>query len=199
MTGLPLDTASGVRLDLDDPRPDDITLSDVAAALSKTCRFGAQARSFYSVAQHAVLVADLVEDAGHPELALAALHHDSHEAYACDLPTPLKRRIDAASGGYCSRLCDALDAAIHEAFGISGFRDDPLAAEVIKAADEQALLIESQDLLHDGGRGLRADRDIPESLVDSLPAMRGLLDPSQAEQQFVSAHERLVGLHAAAD
>ena len=100
VTGLPLDTASGVRLDLDDPRPDDITLSDVAAALSKTCRFGAQARSFYSVAQHAVLVADLVEDAGHPELALAALHHDSHEAYACDLATPLKHRIDAASGGY---------------------------------------------------------------------------------------------------
>ena len=117
------------------------------------------------------------EDAGHPELALAALHHDSHEAYACDLPTPLERRIDAASGGYYSRLCDALDAAIDEAFGISGLRDDPLAAEVIRAADEQALLIESQDLLHDGGRGLRADRDIPESLVDSLPAMRGCSTP----------------------
>jgi 5'-deoxynucleotidase YfbR-like HD superfamily hydrolase len=25
---------------------------------------------------------------GRPDLARAALHHDSHEAFACDLPTP---------------------------------------------------------------------------------------------------------------
>jgi len=54
-----LDTASGRKLDLDNPKPEQIALED-SPALSKVCRFGAQARSFYSVAQHAVLVRDIV-------------------------------------------------------------------------------------------------------------------------------------------
>jgi uncharacterized protein len=75
-----LDTVSGRKLDLDDPKPDQICLEDIASALSKVCRFGAQPKRFYSVAQHAVHVSRMVEDGGRPDLALAALHHDSHEA-----------------------------------------------------------------------------------------------------------------------
>lgn len=130
MTGFALDTASGVRLDLDNPRPEQILLADVAGALSRICRFGAQTRAFYSAAQHAVLVAELVETAGHPEFALAALHHDSHEAFACDLPSPLKRRINAASDGYYERLCDSLDRAINVAFGIGPAGSDPMVARI---------------------------------------------------------------------
>jgi 5'-deoxynucleotidase YfbR-like HD superfamily hydrolase len=59
-------------------------------ALAKICRFGAQTKHFYSVAQHALLVRRLVLDAGHDDLELIALHHDSHEAFVGDLPTPLK-------------------------------------------------------------------------------------------------------------
>src|SRR5215211_3245285 len=88
-----IDTASGVRLDLDHPRSEDIRIEDVAGGLSKVCRFGAQALEYYSVAQHALLVRRLVEEGGYPELALAALHHDSHEAYLCDIPSPLKSKI----------------------------------------------------------------------------------------------------------
>ena len=88
-----IDTASGIRLDLDDPRSEDIRIEDVAGGLSKVCRFGAQPLEYYSVAQHASLVRQLVVEAGYPELALAALHHDSHEAYLCDIPSPLKSKI----------------------------------------------------------------------------------------------------------
>lgn len=55
-----LDTFSGRKLNLSDPEPDQIAVEDIASALSKICRFGAQARHFYSVAQHAMLVSDLV-------------------------------------------------------------------------------------------------------------------------------------------
>ncbi len=90
-----LDTYSGQKLDLDAPTVETIQLEDIAAALSKVCRFGAQAREFYSVAQHAVLVHDLVTgEFGRADLALATLHHDSHEAYTCDVPKPLKDLID---------------------------------------------------------------------------------------------------------
>jgi len=80
------------------------------------------------VAQHSVLVAKLVAEAGRADLALVALHHDSHEAFACDLPTPLKRRLDAESNGYYKRLTDKLDAAIDASFGIEGLRRDPAVA-----------------------------------------------------------------------
>ena len=92
-----IDTASGVRLVLDNPRPEDILIEDVAGGLSKVCRFGAQPLEYYSVAQHALLVRRLVVESGYPELALAALHHDSHEAYLCDIPSPLKSKIFTAT------------------------------------------------------------------------------------------------------
>jgi hypothetical protein len=56
-----INTASGVRLDLDNPRPEAILIEDVAGGLSKVCRFGAQALEYYSVAQHALLVQRLAD------------------------------------------------------------------------------------------------------------------------------------------
>jgi hypothetical protein len=106
-----IDTASGMRLDLDDPRPEDIRIEDVAGGLSKVCRFGAQAREYYSVAQHALLVRRLVVKVGHPELALVALQHDSHEAHLCDIPSPLKRKISAINNAY-KRVCDEVGFAM---------------------------------------------------------------------------------------
>lgn len=88
-----MNTASGALLDLVNPDPAVIRLEDIAAALSKVCRFGAQTTRFYSVAQHAVLVQRLVVEAGRPDLSLAALHHDSHEAFVGDVTTPLKRML----------------------------------------------------------------------------------------------------------
>ncbi len=105
----------------------------------------------------------------------------------------MKRRIDAASNGYYKRLCDSLDAAIDAAFGIAGTREDPSAAEIIKTADGQALLIESQELLHDGGEALRADLEIPHNVLDLLPALPDLLSPELAEEQFLAVHRRLGG------
>lgn len=198
MDRLALDTASGVRIDLNAPRPQDIRLGDVAAALSKICRFAAQATSFYSVAQHAVLVASLVEGEGHPHLALAALHHDSHEAYVGDLPTPLKRRLDAESGGYYGRLCQSLDAAIEKAFGIDGVHDDPVAIGIIKAADKQALFMEARILLHDGGEGIRGDRQRTRDAVMAIGQLSDLLAPPQAERQFLATHTRSCQRSAAA-
>jgi uncharacterized protein len=151
-----IDTASGVRLDLDDPRPQDIRIEDVAGGLSKVCRFGAQPREYYSVAQHALLVQRLVVEAGHHQLALAALHHDSHEAYVCDIPKPLKNKISAINEAY-EVVCDELDLAIAKAFGIEWPEHDSPQQRAIKHADGQALLIEAARLLPDGGKALRRD------------------------------------------
>ena len=45
-----------------------------------------------------------------------ALHLDSHEAYLCDIPSPLKRKISAINNAY-KWVCDEVDLAIAEALG----------------------------------------------------------------------------------
>jgi 5'-deoxynucleotidase YfbR-like HD superfamily hydrolase len=185
-----IDTASGERLDLDNPRPEDIRIEDVAGGLSKVCRFGAQALEYYSVAQHALLVQRLVVEAGHPGLALVALHHDSHEAYLCDIPTPLKRKIRKATNVY-DEACKALDGVIAEAFGFERPEDGAPEQRVIKQADRQALLMEATRLLPDGGEALRRDIGLGEEEYRDLAALEKPLPPAEAEARFLEAHLKL--------
>jgi uncharacterized protein len=187
-----IDTSSGMRLDLDYPRPEDIRIGDVAGGLSKVCRFGAQAREYYSVAQHALLVRRLVVEAGHPELALVALHHDSHEAYLCDIPTPLKRKIAKATNVY-NETCSTLDRVIAEAFGFEWPEQCSPDWAVIKDADNQALLIEAARLLPDGGKALRREKGLGEEEYRDLAPLEEPLPPADAGKRFLEAHQELAG------
>jgi 5'-deoxynucleotidase YfbR-like HD superfamily hydrolase len=185
-----IDTASGLRLDLDDPSPEDIRIEDVAGGLSKVCRFAAQAREYYSVAQHALLVQRLVVEAGRPELALVALHHDSHEAYLCDIPTPLKRKIAKATNVY-NQACKTLDFVISEAFGFEWPERGSSEQRAIKSADDRALLIEAARLLPDGGEALRRDKGLGEEEYRDLAPLEEPLVPAEAEASFLEGHNEL--------
>jgi 5'-deoxynucleotidase YfbR-like HD superfamily hydrolase len=185
-----IDTASGAKLNLDNPRPEDIRIEDVAGGLSKVCRFGAQALEYYSVAQHALLVQRLVVEAGYSELALAALHHDSHEAYLCDIPTPLKRKIRARTNVY-DEACKTLDRVIADAFGIEWPEHGSPEQRAIKHADGQALLMEASRLLPDGGKALRRDKGLGKEEYRDLAALEELLPPAKAQKLFLRAHREL--------
>jgi hypothetical protein len=113
-------TASGRRYWPMDPRAEDVWLPDIAAALSKLCRFGGHTSRFYSVAEHSVLVSYVVP----PHLALQGLMHDATEAYVVDVPRPLKRmlpdyqqaeRLNWAAIAQHFGLPAELDPAVHEA------------------------------------------------------------------------------------
>jgi len=81
-----LQTYSGGIVHPLDPKEDEIRLQDIAAALSKLCRFGGHCAKFYSVAEHCVLMSQIVI----PKMKLATLMHDASEAYLVDVPRPLK-------------------------------------------------------------------------------------------------------------
>lgn len=84
-----MQTFTGRRFYPLDPRPEDIDQEDIAHALANLCRFGGHCRRFYSVAEHSVLVSQVVP----PEDALVGLLHDATEAYLVDVPRPIKRSL----------------------------------------------------------------------------------------------------------
>lgn len=74
-----------------DPHPEDVDILDIAHALSQQCRFNGMSSEFYSVAQHSVIVSDLVRiDTNDLMAAYVGLLHDAAEAYVGDLIKPIK-------------------------------------------------------------------------------------------------------------
>jgi hypothetical protein len=87
---------SGRLVDLEHPDPASIRVEDLAHALARISRFAGNINGWWSVADHALLCRELICEAGASELALAALHHDSHEAITGDLITPVRALLDPA-------------------------------------------------------------------------------------------------------
>lgn len=88
--GLPtIKTFTGLTFDYANPTVDMVNIFDIAHALSLLCRFNGQASKFYSVAQHSLLVSDLVPEG----MELYGLLHDASEAYCGDVVRPLKRLL----------------------------------------------------------------------------------------------------------
>ena len=112
-----LQTVSGRRVNPFDPDPSQLDPDDIARALGNVCRFGGHAKAFYSVAQHSVIVSQLVEQrGGDAHDAFAALMHDATEAYLGDMPHPLKHR--SALGAAFKAAEEHLERAISERFRI---------------------------------------------------------------------------------
>src|SRR5215211_1662406 len=112
-----LQTVSGRFVNPFDPDPEQIDIGDIARALANVCRFGGHCRSFYSVAQHSVIVSELVEQrGGDVEDVFAALMHDATEAYLGDMPHPIKHR--SPLGAAFKAAEENLEHAIRDRFSI---------------------------------------------------------------------------------
>ena len=122
------------------PDVNDISIRDIAHALSNICRFTGHVGEFYSVAQHSVLVSYLVN----PVYAREALLHDASEAYLGDVARPLKAMLPEYK-----ELEQHVQQEIAKAFYLCW----PIPDEV-KLADNRALRAEKRDLIpcdHDWG------------------------------------------------
>lgn len=88
--------ASGERFYIDHPELSNYTLPDMAIGIARQCRFNGQFARYrdemYSVAQHSVLVDDLVRTIiGDEESRPWAILHDAPEGIIGDVITPVKR------------------------------------------------------------------------------------------------------------
>ncbi|MFA6157924.1 hydrolase [Mesorhizobium sp.] len=134
---------SGRRLDLLDPSPLDIEISDIAHGLARVARWNGQTRGehAFSVAQHSLLVealfCDLVPDAS-ANARLVALLHDAPEYVIGDMISPFK---SVMGGSY--KDCELrLQRAIHQRFSLPPEPAGALRRE-IKRADQIAAYFEA--------------------------------------------------------
>lgn len=118
------------------PDPAQISIEDIAHALSNVCRFTGHVRKFYSVAQHSVLCSLIVPQ----HLSFTALLHDASEAYLSDVARPIKSQSEF--GDVYKLFEHRLERAIAQRFAITY----PYPAE-IKWADEVLLRTEQRDLM----------------------------------------------------
>lgn len=127
--------ASGKKISLSAPTISMIDIKDIAAALSKICRFGGQVNTFYCVAQHSVVVAAMAP----PQFKRQALLHDAAEAYLGDVIKPLKVML----GATYAEMEDRFEGTIAQAFSLDWSGD---CYPAVKEADLRALELEHEAL-----------------------------------------------------
>ena len=89
-------TLTGKQFNLFEPTPEMIDIRDIAAGLANKGHFSGLTPSFFSIAQHCIMVCDefaFWDFCTDPKLKLLALLHDAAEAYIGDMIKPLKVRI----------------------------------------------------------------------------------------------------------
>lgn len=182
---------SGRRLDLLDPTPVDIEISDIAHGLAFVARWNGQTRGDfpYSVAEHSLLV-EAIFTRCNPGIGarwqLAALLHDAPEYVIGDMISPVKAAVGPGYGA----LDERLTAAIHLRFGLPALLPAPVKA-AIKAADKVSAWLEAVQIA--GFTEAEANRLFgkPEAL-----ALRGLdirlRAPSDVRAEFVQRHATLL-------
>ncbi len=137
---------SGRRLDLLDPSPLDIEITDIAHGLARVARWNGQTGGdhAFSVAQHSLLVETLfgeIAPQASAEARLAALLHDAPEYVIGDMISPFK----AVMGGSYKECEHRLQRAIHIRFSLpaelaAGLRKDIKRADQIAAYFEATVL-----------------------------------------------------------
>ena len=141
-------TASGGVVNLHHLAPDTLHLHDIAHHLARTDRYNGACKRPYSVAEHSLLVCDiLATEFGErdPTVLLAALLHDAHEAYTGDLASPMKQIIGDAWAIEEHRIA----YAVRRRFGVAEAYAS--AANHIHSADMMALSTERLQLLPPSG------------------------------------------------
>ena len=122
---------SGRRLDLLDPSPLDVEISDIAHGLARVARWNGQTRGDYafSVAQHSLIVERIVaEKESDPRWRLAALLHDGPEYVVGDMISPFKAVMGGDYKTVEKRLPAPIEKAIKAADRISAYYEATLLA-----------------------------------------------------------------------
>lgn len=156
-----------------------LDIEDIAHALAFQCRYNGHTRKFYSVAEHSVRVAQVMDWLSPQEdldlWCMAGLMHDAAEAYIGDIISPVKTRY------FDKKIEDQVEHLVAEQFKIPIHM---LQSDLVKRADLSLLATELRDLF------------LEPHTMPTLPfqPLRGKIEPWQpelAEQNFLELYFQL--------
>jgi len=180
-----LETVSGRKINVTDPDPETIEISDIAWALSRMPRFSGHSIPYipYSVAQHCIQVMKELAPHG-ARIQLYGLLHDAAEAYINDLPSPVKHIPEIHA--VISKLEDRLMLTIYEAIGI----DPPTEEEekIVKVADKHQQAVEAYNFMYSRG----SDWNLPEVSFRKLQEFEEPKTSVEAYDLFLNYFEILL-------
>ena len=172
-----LETYTGARFHFLDPHNDEIRIEDVAHALSMCCRYGGHTKSFYSVAEHSLLIAEYVGWLGYgPSTVLTALLHDASETYTGDMARPLKMILSDFRA-----VEDRIERALARKFGT--IYPPPV---IIKECDRRIIRDERAQCMSESGNAWGSFDDL-----QPLGVTIEFLQPSDAERLFLGTYQSL--------
>lgn len=176
------------------PESCEVSIEDIAHALSHICRFGGHSSEFYSVAQHSVLVSNELEfcariwkkddpsvDVQH--WGMIGLLHDAAEAFIGDIPSPLKQLLPDYKV-----IEERIERAIFPIFGLPY----PLPA-ALKQVDLTLLATEQRDLMpaHDDEWAIiKGIKPLPKLGTSAIRPW----DCERAFAEFIARYEDLGGV-----
>ena len=180
-----LETVSGKKINVTDPDPSTIDISDIAWALSRMPRFSGHTIPYipYTVAQHCIQVMKELAPHG-PRIQLHGLLHDAAEAYINDLPSPVKHIPEIHA--VIKKLEDRLMLTIYEALGI----EPPTEEEelVVKLADKNQQAVEAYNFMYSRG----SDWNLPKVSFKKLQEFEQPLTSVKAYEMFLMFYELLL-------
>ena len=133
-----INTATGVAFHPLEPRAEDVSLEDIAHSLSQQCRYTGHTSSFYSVAEHSVLVAKGVKALGGSiNEQRWGLLHDGSESFISDVSSPVKKHPSFA---FYREVEKKIMDVVAERFKLEGPEPD-----LVRYVDAQMIAFESMD------------------------------------------------------
>ena len=136
-----MNTYTGNKIDPMNMAVADISIQDIAHALSLTCRGGGHVSYFFSVAQHSINCMNEAKARGWSErLQLACLLHDASEAYISDIIRPVKAHLS----NYLE-IESSIMNVILEQFGLADLSEEENA--MWKQIDDEMMNFELKNLM----------------------------------------------------
>ena len=158
------------------PDSNGIHITDIAHALSLTCRGNGHVKTFFSVAQHCIHCALEADARKHSKrVILACLLHDASEAYMSDVPTPFKQYLTE----YIKLEDHLLDLIYTKYLGSSL---TPKEQKLVKQIDSDMLYFDLSVLLNE-------QPDMPTPLMKSSFSYE-VLPFETVERRYLSLYDK---------
>lgn len=153
-------TPSGKHINLQKFCENDVDISDITKMLSGITRFNGRG---YTVLFHSLLMYEYAMRNEQKQLAVAALLHDTAEAYIGDIIQPVKEAVPEIAA-----LEGRIQATVVRVIGIRY----PVSAQELKNLDKLAMAVEYEDVFHAPYTQADPEWALTGFAANSVPVMR---------------------------